>query len=226
MRIKKNLVLNAQRVFYHLRSIRMLVFIPLFAFNILIPVLNYASYSNYGISELFELELRKFALILMPFFSVFWVIFVLREYIEGEGNEILLVYGRKIKFKDTFQIMLVSFFNISLIFAVYLLIYPRMLNLYLWIFILCVYFHGIVYLLSFLTSSTTITLMISLLVSFVNYNVVEKRTPFFSYAVVSGFVKGGIFYDLKTVFLPHILLALVLSITGMLINKNKVLSFE
>ena len=85
-------------VHLHLKSIRFLAFVPFIAVNIIYPLLVYNAYLAFGIdSPLFLSAIISNACAVFPFFSVWSVIFVLREYAESDGNELLYAIKHKCK---------------------------------------------------------------------------------------------------------------------------------
>lgn len=85
--------LNVFRLtFLNLKSMKFIYFVPLVFLFIVIPffVKNYTAVHGYGYHTKFLVfsEMERY----IPFMASWWIIFGLREYVEGEGRELLRVY--------------------------------------------------------------------------------------------------------------------------------------
>lgn len=93
-------LLNKFRLFYlNLKSIRIPYFVPLAAIFFYIPVMLYLYYvtNNNSIIYIQSMAVMEMQHII-PYFSIWWILFGLREYIEGSGKELLKVYKKSVVF--------------------------------------------------------------------------------------------------------------------------------
>lgn len=73
------------------RGCMWLYFLPLIVVLGLAPVVSCFNISRYGVQNSL-MAVTNFLQISIPVFSICWQVAILREYIEGEGNEVLFVY--------------------------------------------------------------------------------------------------------------------------------------
>jgi len=154
------------RLYLHSRNIGFLFFVPIIIFVILIPILNYFQYTIGGIDEMLYFNIIRYAQWLMPFFSVWNVIFTLRESIEVEGYELFYMPYNRIKAIDVLGIFGISLALITLLFFVYGLTLPNMWLEYLRIISSSFLFLGLVYGITNLFKSITPTIMILIMYLF------------------------------------------------------------
>lgn len=90
-------------------------FIPVIVMFIYIPVMLYLFYLN-GNNDMEYAKYSIFAEMqrIIPFFSIWWLIFALREYTEGKSKELLKAYKSSLLF-DSVVIFLWYVFHIALI---------------------------------------------------------------------------------------------------------------
>jgi len=150
----------------------------MFVFIVLIPVLNYMQYTQDGVSEALYLNIIRYGQWLMPFFSVWHVIFILRETVESEGYELFYMIGQRLKLVDVLGAFGISFVLITLLFVMYGFIFPNMWLEYLRILSICFLFLGAVYGVTFLFKSITPTIMLLILYVFGTLVVVEHYPVF------------------------------------------------
>uniref|UniRef100_UPI003FF04525 hypothetical protein n=1 Tax=Candidatus Fimivicinus sp. TaxID=3056640 RepID=UPI003FF04525 len=89
MPAKRNLKFLLLRLFYHLRGLKAMFWVPMVGMNVLLPLLNYRSFLKAGADELALLpqEFHRLMAVTAPVLCVWWVLFVLREYVEPDGAE-------------------------------------------------------------------------------------------------------------------------------------------
>ena len=216
MCVKKYLILHLKRMVYHLKSIGVLFFIPLAIVDIIIPTLNYLEYTKYGVGEYLYINILQYSQWFIPFFSVWWIIFVLREYIESDGNEVLYVHSDRSKLPDVLFLFIAYVLNIAILFSIYTVLLPHMKYEFYKILSICVFYLGMVYFLSFLTKSTTITLMAALLYALASITFISNESVFPFYYTLKQ-VTPSIYF--ATCF-PLALTGLVLIFVGTILNKK------
>lgn len=169
MSAKRNLKLIFQRMFLHLKGMGILFWIPLVAVHGLIPLISLMNYKKNGASPEFAGDIVSFSQLLIPMFSCWWTIFLLREYVECDGNELLYVCRTKVKFIDILCPFFLYFLTVILQFSVYISLVPMLKNELVRLLCLCVFYFGLAYFLMFLTKSTAVVVMSVLTYTVVNY---------------------------------------------------------
>lgn len=217
MRTKEYLGLLFQRCYWNLKSLKLLFWIPVIVVNLVLPALNYVCYRQNGVGAYMQVDIVEKALLLLPFLSVWWVIFVLREYVEADGSEVLYVCRSRIKLVDALCPFLLYLFNITLLYSVYIAIFPDVMPLeYARMLCICAFFFGLTYFLVYFTKSITITLLVNL-VYYIVSELVPMRQPVFPVYKVNGDVTPELFYKL---YLPLLAAGVLLGTAGVLINRR------
>ncbi len=216
MRFEKHIALSFNRLIYHLKSIGLLFFIPLVIIDILIPILNIMEYSKYGIGEELYIHILQYSQWFFPFFSVWWVLFVLREYIESDGNELLYVHADRCKLKDILCLFILYIINITILYFIYDALFPDMKYEFLKILSVCIFYLGITYFFTYLTKSITITLLILILFTLANITYGSNIMIFPLYYTLD---KITVSLYINS-YLPLMLTGLILLFVGVVLNKR------
>lgn len=96
MRAEKHL--NRLRITYlNLKSLRFSYFVPIIALFLYIPAMTYLYFVTYACPKdtlqfFTALEMQH----MIPYFSIWWILFGLREYTEGAGRELLKTYKKSL----------------------------------------------------------------------------------------------------------------------------------
>lgn len=206
-------------VHLHLKSIRFLAFVPFIAVNIIYPLLVYNAYLAFGIdSPLFLSAIISNACAVFPFFSVWSVIFVLREYAESDGNELLYAIKHKCKLGLSAAVFAVFMINGLLWFAGFACCVNSHL-IYDFITVACAsfMFFGFTYFLIYLTSSVVLTLMADL---FYAFGVIISNFGYSFIFFISGdLLNRKIFME---ICLPQLIAGTVFIVSGIVLNKKYV----
>lgn len=159
MLLKKHLALT----FIRLRTTGKAGFVPLIVLFIVLPAILVINYLSMRDVEALSSVMEVTQDILVPLLSLWWVLMVLREYIESDGNEILYVYAGKTQ-AGTVVILLVLYLVCAavLMFGC-ALIYPLMVLEFFEVALNCILYVGVSYFLVFLTRSVAITFIPPLL---------------------------------------------------------------
>lgn len=162
MRLKQNLSGRLRRAGYHFKSVRMMLPAALLVYDVFIPLLAVYSIHKNGVTDQAFSDWRVYICMFLPLFSVWCMLFALRDYIESDGNELLYVCRARGKLPDMVLLALPFWLNLlalvaigSAVFPAIWLELPRYLSACLWYF-------GLTYCMAYLTRSVTITLMLVL----------------------------------------------------------------
>lgn len=217
MHIKQYLSLFVTRQYFHLKSIRLLAWVPVALLNAILPAFIFLNYNQFGATAETLRNLLQIAMLLLPPFSVWWNIFVLREYLEADGNDVLFVCSHPCKVWDAGCLFLLYVLNMGLWFGVLAGMLPEMrvgLEL-LRLLCACVFYFGLVYFLLFFTHSVTITLMAALIYTLANF-ISNVSNVFFPFYYSPQPVETEQWF---TVYLPLALCGLVLTCAGIMLNQ-------
>lgn len=106
------------------------------------------------------MTVMEYSLMIVPISSVLWNLFILREYVEGKGNELLYVVKGNNIFLDCFIIFLLFYLTIVIQFFIYSLINKLFICEIIRLFAICLFFFGLSNLFVFLTHSVSLGLMV------------------------------------------------------------------
>lgn len=218
MLVKRNIALTFQRMYFHLKNLHWNFFIPILIADIFLPFISLITYMNERTRIDFAYTVMSFSLILIPFCSVWWAIFINRDYIEGQGNELLFVCKNKIKTLDTF-LPYILFFAFSIIqFAFYAKVDSELKYEPIKLLCICFFYYCLVQFMVFLSKSISITLLIVLCYTIAN--------PIL--ALTANGAVFPIYYDLMPlgeesffhIYFPLLLTGCILLIISILLNKR------
>lgn len=147
-----------QRIKYQLLNLHKLAYVPIFlvyAVVLSLFLMNFYTQTQ----NVTELAFLNYTQILIPLASIWCPLFVLKEYLESDGNELLQLYGRR-----QFLIESACIFTLFMliIFPLYASVHI-LINLALWeylkMILSCVFCFGLMYFLAFSTRALALTLM-------------------------------------------------------------------
>ena len=219
MLTQRNIGLIFKRLYFHLKNLHWNFYIPLLIADVFLPFICLITYLGERTRPLFAMTVMQFSLIILPLCSIWWVIFINKDYIEGLGNELLFVCKNKIKTFDTF-IAFILFFAVSIIqFAFYIKADDSLKYEPVKLFCICFFFYCFVQFLTYLTKSIPITLLLVLVYAVGNpmvaYNVDGAVFPVF-YDVTP-----MTFDSAKACCLPMLIAGLILLLISIWFNKRK-----
>lgn len=148
-----------RRTHLYFKSLGVLFFVPLAAVHILIPFVAIITYKKYGAGDEFVSNITQYSQLLIPICSSLWEIFILHEYVEGYGNELLYVCKIRSKLRDVVLPFLLFLITVVLQYAVYCALVPAMGFELLRLILVSVFYFGLAYFLMFLSKSTSMTIM-------------------------------------------------------------------
>ena len=172
---------------FYFKNIKSLFWVPVVLLLIVMPVVVGALYNAMADQESIALQniLTIFQQII-PLFSTWWLVFILREYIDGDGAEILYTYESVYRSKLGVVLLTLACYLLVLA-ADYLLLsvlYLKWAGL-IWIdfvkmSIICLFFNSFVYLIMYLLRSTTAGIICSILYYFAVSLTGQMGNPFVS----------------------------------------------
>ncbi len=213
MQFKTNISVIMQRMALHLKQIRLLLCVPAVVFFV-IAALPGGGVAKNGYTEEALTELLRIDLMLMPFLSVWSSLFILKEYIEAAGNELLFVYPPRCKLLDPLLAFFGCLLIISCFFIGYMPFFPNMHIEWLRMLFLCVFYFGSMYCILFLSKSVTITLMMLLLYTLANlfFLTGEAHFPlYYNYHPIT-------LAQLRHIYLPFLITGCVFTGVGVIRN--------
>lgn len=172
MKLKNNFIL----IFFNLKNLKNLFFVPLLVLFAFIPILNISSIVICNsVKDAYPLVIKS-AQMLISVFSIIWNSFILKEYVEGDGSEILYIYQTKIfiLFNTVINYFIFVFF-VSLLFFVYSFFWQNILVEFIKICVICLFYNSILFCLIHSLKSTSIPIMLIILYSFA-MNILDEKT--------------------------------------------------
>ncbi len=147
-----------------LKNLKLFYFIPIIVTLVYMPFISvYFYYSVDGQTEIyFKMMFEQFQLFL-PLFSVWWVIFVLKEFMESEGNELLYLYNKPLYLLRIILLLFTLYvLHTSAFLFVFHLVFGEHLFVVLQIAVSCFTMCALAYFISFALRSTGVALLFSI----------------------------------------------------------------
>lgn len=213
MCIKKCIGSMLKKEFLLLKSLKLLFWVPIIALDVFLPLFALYQYRSENPSA--EYNIASMILIIVPLFSAWWSIFILREFLESPGNEVL--FSRK-------KVLL---FEISLPFIIYVIDavavlygisnwFPKTVGMIKPLLIVILFLFALSYFIAFVSKSVTIALLINIVYVLINQVIYTKKPLPFLYI-------SAMQFDFKksyTSFVPMLIVSLILIIAGLILNKK------
>lgn len=201
---------------YLIRNIGVLRFVPIIMLDaVALAMIVLSAVSR---TDMWEIE-NDFLMIsqyVFPLFSVWWSVFVLREFIESDGNEVFYAAGLTNIMLQAFKPFLISLANIAVLMTVCTVIDVHFAIEFARIFSACIFYFGLVYFVSMCFKSTAIALF-SVIIYTILCAVIRtmdvKFPLFMSFAVL----ESG---SLLTLCLPLLIIGIVLVLIGRFVEKR------
>lgn len=196
-----------------LKNIGGLRFFPILVLDIIVPILIIINVLH---PENMESNLLTIISYIFPFISVWFSLFVMREFIEAEGKEIYYMLGKISIIKEAFKFYLIVFFNVLLLLLVICAIIPEFVFEIIRIAVACLFYFSIVYFVSMITKSTSIALFIIILYTLVNVIFKTHNIQFLMYTTTYVIDKSQLF----ELCFPLLIFSILLIVIGKIIEKR------
>lgn len=204
-----------RRMWLHLKNLRALALAPPLVLNVLLPFVSYLFYRQEGLGSALYFHVLEFVQYLVPFFSIWWVLFTLREYVEADGNELLFVSRSRGKLPDMLALFALYQLNAALLLCLGGAVLPGMQLEFFRLLCVSVFYFGLVYLLAFLTGSIILTLLAALAYTLLALLAQDAGGLFLQYIRTSPLTLPLL---LET-YLPLLALGLLLAGAGAAVNR-------
>ncbi|MBW4827240.1 MAG: ABC transporter permease [Clostridiaceae bacterium] len=211
--------MNIKSIYLSFKKLKIYYFIPLIILYIFIPILNIGMvYMCKNIEIAYSMvfaEIEKY----VPILSIWWTTFIFKEYIEGDGNEILYCIDEtgKVKVSQVILIFIWYIVHVGILFLVYSIFWDNVLLEFLKTVIQCFFFTSLFYMLMYTLKSTTISFMFlliyELLTMFIDSEIIDYITIFENGEKI-------ILPTIVTKYLIILLLSIVFLIIGIYKNKR------
>lgn len=219
MRIKGDLKLRTQRILLIFKSMGVTAFVPPLVVLLVMPSLNYLSYRSEGVSESFYYSITQIAQALIPLFCSWWTIFMMRNFVEVQGKEVLYVNRYKNSVLDATLIFGLFCLMISLPYAVYMLLFPGMKLEFIKMLMICFFIFGVTFFLAGLTGSMPAMILVNIFLVLINFLVGSYNSKFPIYYSLEVVTTSA----LLTHYLPLAVLGGALLFLGRLLIKRQAL---
>lgn len=143
-----------------LKNIRFHFFVPMAAALIFVPLTVWAFYQNGSTQDI--VDASSYIQMYLPFLSIWWVVFVLRQYADGSGRELLHMQRKS----QALQCLFMQALFLGITAAPYLVLsffYEGMLYEYLRIAVQSFFLSSLAYCILFTLRSATAAILVDLL---------------------------------------------------------------
>ena len=196
-----------------LKNIGGLRFFPIIVLDIIVPILIIINVLH---PENIEHNLLITIIYIFPFTSVWFSLFVMKEFIETEGKEIYYMLGKINILNETFKFFLIVFSNVLLLLIVVCIILPEFVFEIIRISVACLFYFSIIYFISMISKSTSIALFFAILYTLINVIFKTNNIRFLIYATTNVINES----NLIQLCYPLLIFSLILIILGKIIEKR------
>lgn len=207
-----------RRIFLQLKNLRFFLLAPPVALFVVPPLILIPLIQNKSAFESVYGLILQYSQTVLPLFSVWWIIFVSREYVESDGNELLYVFRPRTLFREYLILFALYMLLLLSLFLFLSVIFPYIIPEYIRIFCICAMFFGITYSILYITGSMPLTFMIILVYSLINMVMPIERQNLFLYNSNQHFDPSM----MRTICIPQLIAACVFTVIGYIANKKYV----
>lgn len=207
-----------RNIYYAIKSLRWMALAPLFILFLLFPLLVWSEIKLNSFSQGNLYQIGDFAQILLPVASIFWPIFVFRQYVEGNARELIFCY-RKSHLFELFVYGLAYIVLMAVPFIVLSCYYQNVWWEYLRVLIQSVFFLSFSYAAIFLMRSTALSLLLSLLLEIVFIlmrDYISSQWSLFSFDCLA---KDDVFFLSEQEIMDKYIILLTLSLLFLLVGS-------
>ena len=211
---------GAERLILYFRAMRYLSFIPLLILFLFLPLLAVFFVMRENDVMVAAGYLIVYGQIVVPFFSVWWLIFGFHDYVEGDGAELLIMRRKSFLLPDAWILLflyLVSTFIVYLAFSFFL---PYMLLEFCRLAMISVLFFGLASFVLCLSRQLTATFMLVLLYTLFNTSMLQRDMSivnlpyYYSFSLIAGLGDLG-------QYIPHLFLGIGLASIAPLLPQKR-----
>ena len=153
----QSMIMHLEHIYLQLRGVGTLFFVPLIMLYLVVPfiIFIYAKTSTKSLDVIFVNQCNFF----IPILSTWWVFLVMKEYVEGDGNEVLYIENHS-KLTEVvglfvcYDILLVVFFTVASVF-----IGDVAFSLFLQMSVVSFFYCGLAYVFLYLFKSIAIAFL-------------------------------------------------------------------
>lgn len=219
MHSKGNLRLRTQRIILIFKSMGMTAAVPPLVVLLVMPSLLYLSYRREGVSEALYVSILEITQVFLPFFCSWWIIFMMRNFVEAQGKETLYVNRYKNSVLDVTLIFGLYCLMISVPYAVFILLFPGMKLELVKMLMICFFVFGLTFFLAALTGSMPAIVLVNLFLVLINFLAGSYNSKFPIYYSLEVATTSA----LRTQYLPLAVLGGVFLLLGKLLIKRQAL---
>ena len=145
--------------FAGIKAQHIFAFVPVVVAYVLIPLLNLLFLKKYGVGDDLYISIICFTQLLLPFFSVWWVFFMMREYVEGAGSELLYVCDKNGQIITVVMTWLIYIIMLVPLYTVYFICFRMMALEFVRIICESLLMLGLLYICINLLNSTSLSVI-------------------------------------------------------------------
>lgn len=210
--------MHIKQFYLSMKNLGFYYFVPIIFLFIVMPYLSIAEIKEYGIDNAYlgiAVKLEMY----IPLLQSWWIVFSMKEYIEGDGNEILYTYEKNKLAKSSYimAICLYYILHVGVLYFAYSFVFEDMLVEYAKTVIQCMFFASSTYMLIYLLKSTTFPLMIVFI-----YNIFMIFTQEGLLKILCIYTQGYRMnlFIFKEKFILVLIASFVFLVVGIIMNKR------
>lgn len=215
--LNKKHLKKIDKTIFLLKNIGVLRFVPLIFLDVITPLLILIC-ALYG--ENMTDNLLTIVNYIFPINSVWFSLFVIKEFIESEGREIYYILGKVNILKESFNFFLILYFNIVFLLIIICILMPEFVFEIIRITAACLFYFAIIYFVSMISKSTSIALFFVIIYTLINVIFKTHEIKFLIYSTVNLINKVELF----KISIPLLTVSIIMIIIGKIFEKkNKII---
>lgn len=203
---------------FRIKSLKKTILVPIILVDLLFPILWLYIFIKKNIPDEWIDTTKIFMFVIFPIASNYIGMFSMREYIEGEGNEIIYVYNRNCFILENFTFFFISLINIVIICTIFFLYLSALKLFTLWIIIICFFYFCLINFIYLLGNSIVLTIMVILIYTFINLMFRPNLEVAFFYSSALGY---NLSKEFIIVYFPIFIMSIILFILSIYINHYR-----
>jgi len=184
----KRFLIIIKQLYLNFRNLKGFYYVPLVFLYVILSVLNIATIKEYGFNEnAFTIicnDIQKF----VPIMCSWWIIFALKEYIEGDGCEVLHLYKNSLAL-DVIMIYIWYLIHVAILMIIYSFFLTNLSLEFIRIAAQSLFYASAAYFFIFLFKSIPITFMLifmyEIICLFTNLGIKKYISIFYIYRAIN-----------------------------------------
>lgn len=207
MSYKQNLKYLFYRIKCRIKSLQLLTLISSFSLNIIMPVFSIYTYLSTNYIGNNEEKIKLCMFIVLPIMSIWWTMLSMKEYIEGQGFEVIYVYSKKTLIFENLMLYFIESGNRITLYIILNILFSELKLFFVCVEIICFFYFCLMNFVFFRSNSLLHTFMTLLIYSIINILYKSNSPISFFYSSALG---NDFHNEFFVVYLPMLICGTIL----------------